>query len=319
MGLKSHNPMQKKQDTDILPKKIVRITHTDKDDEGSNTWYEDFSYNADGTIASIYNSDEEKTYTLEYSPYEIFITNSNIIGTKKFVLKDGRIIRKIFVECYYDIGVDYDELEYDEQTIRDIFGDDLGNKFLGYEELTYTYSGDLLSEIKSVNYDASFTNHYDGQNLTKIEFNCVEGGSIENEKTVTTFEYNGQPNNLNLNLLDLFNDEWHFYLDIAGNRNKHLPSHFKVEEEYDLGYILREASITYVTDANGYITEIKISGKEYRKYDYGYCHTETSPSGDIIYITPIDGEDVEHRNDLLHKISEETSSFEEIYTITYED
>lgn len=257
--------MQKKQDTDILPKKIVRITHTYKDDEGSETWYEAFSYNADGTIASIYNSGEEKTYTFEYSPYEIFITNSNIINTQKFVLKDGRIIRKIFVECYWDIDeLDYDELEYDEQTIRDIFGDDLGNKFLGYEEQTYTYSGDLLSEIKSVNYDVSFTNLYDGQNLTKIDFNCVEGGkggNFENEKKVTTFEYNGQPNNLNLNLLDLFNDEWHFYLDIAGNRNKHLPSYFKVKEEYDIGYILREASITYVTDANGYITEIKISGK----------------------------------------------------------
>lgn len=294
----------------------MRITHTYKDDEGSNTWYEAFSYNAGGTIASIYNSDQEKTYTIEYSPHEIFITNSNIINTEKFVLKDGRIIRKIFVEHYRGT----DQLEYDEQTIRDIFGDDSVNDDLEYEELTYTYSGDLLSEIKSVNYDVSFTYHYDGQNLTKIEFNC-EGGPFENEKSVTTFEYDGQPNNLNVNLLYLFSDdEWHFCLDIAGNRNKHLPSYFKVEEEYDdFGYTLREASITYVTDANGYITEIKISGKEYRKYDYGYCYTKTSPSGNIIYCTPIDGEDVEHRNDLVHRISDETSFFEEIYTITYED
>lgn len=154
--------------------------------------------------------------------------------------------------------------------------------------------------------------------MTKIEFNCDDVGAFEIEKRVNTFEYNGQPNNLNINLLYLFYDEWHFRLDIAGNRNKHLPSYFKVEEETGSEYSLTEASITYVTDANGYITEIKISGKEYRKYDDGYCYTKTSPSGNIICCTVI-GEDVEHRNDLVHKISEETSSFEEIYTITYED
>ncbi len=250
--------MQKKQNTNILPKKIVRITHTYKDDEGSNTWYEAFSYNADGTIASIYNSDGENTYTLEYSPYEIFAINSNFVNTEKFVLKDGRIIRKIYVECYWGT----DELEYDEQTIRNIFGDDLVNDDLEYEEHTYTYSGDLLSEIKSVNYDVSFTYHYDGQNLTKIEFNCDEVG-FEIEKCVNTFEYNGQPNNLNVNLLYLFYHELQFCLDIAGNRNKLLPSYYKVEEENDSGYSLREASITYVTDANGYITEIKESGDSF--------------------------------------------------------
>ena len=141
---------------------------------------------------------------------------------------------------------------------------------------------------------------------------------FEIEKCVNTFEYNGQPNNLNVNLLYLFYNELQFCLDIAGNRNKLLPSYYKVEEENDSGYSLREASITYVTDANGYITEIKISGKEYRKYDDGYCYTKTLPSGNTICCTVI-GEDVEHRNDLVHKISEETSSFEEIYTITYED
>ncbi len=222
------------ENVDILPKKITRITYHDEQDY---CHYRDISYNDDGAIIIYSKDNSEYSHTFEYSQDKIIetITDYDDEEICEYSLNNGRATGYIWKWKEYDGS-------WNSST------------------RTFLYSGNWLTEIRHDNGNY-YTYRHDNENL--IETKYVSKSDDDNEMYTTyqcVYQFDGQPNNLNIDLFYLFERDVFFLLNIVGQRSKYLPSYYQEEETGGDGRWIVKTNVTYETDADGYITKIKESG-----------------------------------------------------------
>ncbi|MEY8593105.1 hypothetical protein AALK14_16840 [Butyricimonas hominis] len=240
-------------DVEILPKKVKKIVEFFEDDKvqngiGKNIY--EFSYNNEGKLSSLNVTEDGATEpwkcTYTYSSNQLVIKEIGSDNqTETYTIENGKAThyKKTYLNCPE------------------------------YDEFTFDYSGDYLSQIKGI-----IENEYPStENFTFIGGKLIQYKWIDEEfdnvYALLDFTYGQQLNNLNLDLFGIIltdyfeNVEDLFLYGITGKRSIYLPEKVKVSgiDDED-GKYEYPVSFKYEVKDN-YITKIIID-EDGEKYEY---------------------------------------------------